>query len=179
MTKVRNDGDWHWAREIAEVLLKPIGQRWMHVQGVGEQAKTVARVLPADERGVLISAAYLHDIGYAPALHRTGCHQLDGAFYLKSLGHARIAELVAHHSSARFEVELRGLNAALADFHDERSMVSDALTYCDMTTGPGGEPMSAKQRFSDIAVRYDTGHVVLAALKQARPDIEQAVKRFE
>lgn len=159
--------------------MQSVPQRWMHVRGVGERAEAVTHALPAEERRVLVCAAYLHDIGYAPALRRTDCHQIDGACYLESLGCDRIADLVAHHSAARFEVGLRGLGDALAVFGDERSAVSDALTYCDITTGPRGEPMSVGQRFAEIATRYDSGHVVLAALKQARPSIEAAVKRFD
>jgi hypothetical protein len=83
---------------------------------------------------VLIAAAYLHDIGYATTLQRTGAHQLDGAFFVKGLGHHRLSALVAHHSQAKFEVQLRGLADELAQFDDEQSTVSDALTFCDMVS---------------------------------------------
>jgi hypothetical protein len=34
--------------------------------------------VPAADRPVLIAAAWLHDIGYAPGLPETGFHPLDG-----------------------------------------------------------------------------------------------------
>jgi integrase len=60
-----------WAADYAEELLAPLGDRWAHVQGVVRQAERVAAILPAEEREVLVAAAYLHDLGYAPALRVT------------------------------------------------------------------------------------------------------------
>jgi hypothetical protein len=128
---------------------------------------------------VLISAAYLHDIGYAPRLRRTGSHQIDGACFVRSIGQRRLADLIAHHSAARFEVQLRGLGEELADFHDECSIISAALTYCDFTTGPSGEAMSLDERFAEIATRYEDGGLVMTALEQARPSIVAAVEHFQ
>jgi hypothetical protein len=72
-----------WARSHAEGLLAPLSNRWAHVQAVAEQAVRIApAVLPADEREILVAAAWLHDIGYAPALATTGLHPLDGARHL-------------------------------------------------------------------------------------------------
>jgi hypothetical protein len=47
-------------------LLAPLGDRWAHVQGVLRQAERIAAILPAEEHAVLVAAAYLHDLGYAP-----------------------------------------------------------------------------------------------------------------
>ena len=85
-----------WAAGYAEELLAPLGDRWAHVQGVVRQAQEVAAVLPAEEREVLVAAAYLHDLGYAPALVETGSHALDGACHLRALGHERLDGLVAY-----------------------------------------------------------------------------------
>src|SRR5213080_4861054 len=135
-----------WAAEYAESLLAPLGDRWLHVQGVVERARWVGQAFDEENRCTLVAAAYLHDIGYAPALKKTGFHPLDGACYLRSLGYDRLASLVAHHSEARFEASLRGYEAALNEFPCERSAVADALTYCDLTTGPTGEPITLKER---------------------------------
>ena len=97
-----NDGDWltrygrlmtltGWAAGYAEELLAPLGNRWAHVQGVVRQAQEVSAILPAEEREILVAAAYLHDLGYAPALAETGFHALDGARHLRALGHERLA----------------------------------------------------------------------------------------
>jgi HD domain len=101
-------------------------------------ARSLSDVLPAPELDVLVAAAYLHDIGYAPLLARTGLHPLDGACFLRSLGRERMACLVAHHSGARVEAEERGLSEALNEFPEERSLVADVRTYCDLATTPDG-----------------------------------------
>jgi HD superfamily phosphodiesterase len=135
-----------WAAQLATSLLSPLGNRWLHVQGVVERAKETGAILNQHERALLIAAAYLHDIGYAPELQKTGFHPLDGALYLRSLGKERLASLVAHHSEARFEARLRGCEAGLESFPRERSAVADALTYCDLTTGSTGQCISLVKR---------------------------------
>jgi HD superfamily phosphodiesterase len=82
-----------WATDEAERLLSPLGDRWKHVRAVGERARSVAAILDYEDRHDLVAAAYLHDIGYAPDLQRTGLHQLDGARYIRSLGAERLARL--------------------------------------------------------------------------------------
>src|SRR5947209_6537850 len=102
-----------WAKKEATSLLSPLGKRWLHTQGVVAQAQQVGIAFDQENRSLLIAAAYLHDIGYAPALHRTGFHPLDGAYYLLSHGQKRLASLVAYHSEAQFEAQLRGLTHEL------------------------------------------------------------------
>jgi hypothetical protein len=127
-----------WALRYAEELLAPLGDRWAHVRGVARQAAQVSVILPPGERDVLVAAAYLHDLGYAPSLVETGLHALDGARHLRALGHERLAGLVAYHSGSRREAELRGLLGELAEFEDEASDTAMALTYCDITTSATG-----------------------------------------
>jgi hypothetical protein len=126
-------------------------------------------------RSHLVAAAHLHDIGYAPALHVTGLHQLDGALYVRSLGHERLAGPVAHHSEARFELELRGYASALDDYPCEDSSVSAALVYCDLKTGPMGSPMTLDERLSDVYERYGPESLVSEALRRATPHLRAAV----
>jgi hypothetical protein len=168
-----------WAASYAEELLSPLGDRWLHVQGVARQAQRVAAVLPAGERDELVAAAYLHDLGYVPSLVQTGLHPLDGARHLRALGRERLAGLVAYHSAARAEAELRGLAAELAEFGDEASATSMALTYCDMTTGATGEPVTLAERLADVERRYGAGHVVTRSVRQARPELERCVQHVE
>src|SRR5215211_5269868 len=61
-----------WAAAEAERLLSPLGDRWKHVRAVGECAREASAVLDQEDRPYLVAAAYLHDIGYAPGLQRTG-----------------------------------------------------------------------------------------------------------
>jgi hypothetical protein len=167
-----------WAAAEAERLLSPLGDRWKHVRAVGECARDVSAVLDQEDRPYLVAAAYLHDIGYAPELQRTGLHQLDGARYIRSLGAERLACLVAHHSEARFEIRLRGFAAELAAYDHEHSWVSDALTYCDLTTGPTGLPMTVEDRVAEVEQRYGEGEIV-DALRQATPYLVGAVERIK
>jgi hypothetical protein len=134
----------------------------------------------SQEDGVqLVAAAYLHDVGYAPGLVQTGCHALDGARHLRSLGHERLARLVAHHAEARFEVRLRGLDRELEGYPREPSAVADALTYCDMTVGPAGEPMTLQERALDIARRYGDEHAATHSLAWSMPYLSLALARTE
>jgi HD superfamily phosphodiesterase len=106
-----------WAFELAgEKLAGVLPRRWAHVQGVGRRARVVAPLFPVDDGGLLVDAALLHDIGYAPELVGIGFHPLDGARYLRSVGCPdRLVNLVAHHSCATLEAELRGLSDELAE----------------------------------------------------------------
>jgi HD domain len=166
-----------WAAEQAASLLAPLGDRWLHVQGVVEAARWVGEVLNEEDRSYLIAASYVHDIGYAPSLIKTGFHPLDGAQYLRSLGHERLACLVAHHSEARFEAQLRGYMYELNAFPRERSATADALAYCDSTTGPMGERVSLKERACDVYSRYGETDVVTRAFHQAMPYFSLAIAR--
>ena len=165
-----------WAAAEAERLLSPLGDRWDHVRAVGECAGEVGAILDQEDRPYLVASAYLHDIGYAPGLQRTGLHQLDGAYYVRSLGAERLARLIAHHSEARFEIRLRGFATELAAYEREQSWVSDALTYCDLTTGPTGLPMTFEDRVAEVEQRYGEGEIV-DALRQATPYLVGAVER--
>ena len=168
-----------WAAEHAAELLAPLGDCWAHSKAVGERARWMAAAFSPEDGVQLVAAAYLHDIGYAPALHRTGCHALDGAHHLRSLGHERLARLVAHHAEARFEAKLRGLDRELEAFPREPSAVADALTCCDMTVGSAGEPMSLHERTLDIAQRYGEEHVITRSLAWAMPYLSLALARTE
>ncbi len=168
-----------WAAGYAEELLAPLGDRWAHVQGVARQARRVAVILPAEERNALVGAAYLHDLGYAPTLATTGLHALDGARHLRALGYERLAGLVAHHSGAGGEAELRGLRGELAEFRDEASATSMALTYCDMTTDATGEVVTFAERLLDIERRYGADHIVTRSVQRGRTELEGCIQTVD
>ncbi|MFD6073838.1 HD domain-containing protein, partial [Amycolatopsis lurida] len=105
------------ARQLAEQLVQPLGRRWQHVQAVARRASLVAAAVKESDRETLVAAAWLHDIGYAPAIGHTRFHPLDGARYLKGREWPdEVVNLVAHHSGARFEAAERGMTAELAEF---------------------------------------------------------------
>jgi len=169
-----------WAAEQASILLKPQGNRWLHVQGVVKTARRVGKIFDEEDYAYLIAAAYLHDIGYAPQLQQTNFHPLDGArFILSSPGNMRLASLVAHHSEARFEAQLRGYATELQAFPHEQSAVTDALTYCDQITGPTGLRVSLQERIHEINHRYGEIDIVSQAMYLSLPYISLAVARTQ
>ncbi len=161
-----------WARTMAEAHMSPLGRRWTHVQQVARRAEELGAVV-GDDLPVLVEAAYLHDIGYAPALAKTGFHPLDGARYLRRRGHERLARLVAHHTGARVEAQLRGFDDYLDEFPYQDSPLDRALTYCDLTTGPSGQPMTVRQRVDEICERYGPDHTVSRACRACLADFER------
>jgi HD superfamily phosphodiesterase len=165
------------AERLAAELLAPLGRRRQHAHAVGVSARALVRRIPNVDASLLVPAAFLHDIGYAPALVDTGFHPVDGARWLRSLGEMRLAGLVAHHSAAAYEAAERGLQKSLEEFPEERSMEADVLTYCDMTTGPSGEAMTFEQRVKEIKDRYGPGDPVTRALEAAMSQLEATVTR--
>jgi putative nucleotidyltransferase with HDIG domain len=168
------------ARELARsALAEALPRRWEHVQGVAGKAERVTASLALSGE-VLVSAAWLHDIGYAPDVVETGFHPLDGARYLADLGTPeRLVNLVARHSNAILEAELRGIGDLVAVFPDERGPVRDALWYCDLTTSPDGQPVSAPDRIAKIKARYGPGHIVTQFITDGAPELLAAVERTE
>ena len=166
-----------WATAQAERLIGALGDRWTHVQAVADKARGLAAVLSAEDADLLVAAALLHDVGYAPSLNRLGFHAVDGARFLRAQGQERLARLVAHHSGARFEAEERGLVEELAAFPVEDGPVMDALTFADMTTGPTGQPMTLDQRIEEVQHRYLSDDPVHRAIVRARPLLQAAIDR--
>jgi putative nucleotidyltransferase with HDIG domain len=171
-----------WAEHLAQALLQDsLPRRWAHVQGVAAQARSLAPVLGADA-DLLEAAAWLHDIGYAPDLVVTGLHSLDGARYLRDVQHAdaMLCRLVAYHSCAIIEAGERCLADELTlEFEPAPDHLSSALTYCDMTTSPDGEPVPAERRLAEIRDRYGPGHLVSRSIQRATPMILRAVEQTQ
>ena len=166
-----------WATAQAARLIAPLGDRWTHVQAVADKARGLAAALPTEDADLLVAAALVHDVGYAPSLKRLGFHAVDGARFLRAHGQERLARLVAHHSGARLEAEERGLVEELAAFPVEDGPVMDALTFADMTTGPAGEPMTLAQRIEEVQRRYRSDDPVHQAIVRARPELQAAIDR--
>ena len=169
----------NWAEDHARGLLRPLGRRWRHAQAVAEVAQKLASGLTPEDAEVLVAAAYLHDVGYARELAVTGFHPLDGARHLRTLGHERLAGLVAHHTRALHEARLRALESALADFADEDSLVSAALAYCDLITGSSGEGITPERRLIDVQARYGAESLVTRGLRAAWPELMEAFELVE
>lgn len=179
-----------WAAQVAgRQLAEPLPRRWAHTRGVAARAASLRPILGADAE-LVIAAAWLHDVGYAPDLIVTGFHPLDGARYLRDVEGAdpRVCQLVAHHTFARIEAAERGLDGELnTEFpaggidHAAGESASagvdlaDALTYCDVTTSPDGDQVPVEDRLAEIRARYGPDHLVTRFITTAEPYITAAV----
>ena len=116
---------------------------------------------------------------YAPDLHDTGFHPIDGGRFLRRLGaDDRLVCLVANHSCAVYEARVRGLaDVLLAEFPREDSATYDALVFCDMTTGPDGQDVTYVERIKEIRERYGPDHEVSRALEMSEPDLSGCCER--
>jgi hypothetical protein len=65
------------------------------------------------------------------------------------------------------------------EFRPAARGLSDALVYCDMTTGPQGQPMTVEERFAEIRARYGSDHVVTRALARSAPELAAAADRVD
>ena len=155
--------------------------RWRHTVGVARRAEELGVTLDeADDPDVLTAAAWLHDIGYAPALRATGFHPLDGARHLLSQGWpAPIAALVARHSDAADVAAVRGLSAQLAGFAATDGPVDDALTYADQTVGPDGRTVTFAERVAEMLLRHGPESPNAAAHARREPVLRAAIWRVD
>jgi len=168
------------AKDLAESKLAgPLPRRWRHVRSVARRARWVAGQLSLTN--ALEAAAWLHDIGYAPELVETGFHPLDGARYLRRIGvDGQVVSLVAYHSCAQIEADVRGLGPGLAtEFFPADSLLTDALLYCDMTTGPDGDYVRPADRLVEIRGRYGPDHEVTRFVERAASEILTTAGRIE
>jgi hypothetical protein len=121
---------------------------------------------------VLVAATLVHDVGYSADLAMTGFHPLDGARYLRSQGQERLALLVAHHSNARVEAQMRDLTDYELEFPFGDSLLDHALTVCDMSTSPEGCRVDIEARVAEIVDRYGAEHVTARAVAAGLPEFQ-------
>jgi len=166
---------------LAEALLaEPLPRRWAHTQGVAATARRMAFL--GKDAELLEVAAWLHDIGYAPNIAHAGFHPLDGARYLRDVENADLAlcGLVAYHTCAIHEARERGLDSDLAgEFTLPPQLLADALTYCDITTGPDGDDVDVRARLADIQHRYGPDHIVSRSVLRASPSLLASVQAIQ
>ncbi len=163
-----------------KLLRKELPERWHHTQGVARRAAELAVTVPEQDRAVLIAAAWLHDIGYAPSIQKTGFHPLDGALYLRELGwDERVTALVCQHSGARFVPAERGFGPVMAEFPFIEDPVSDALTFADQTVGPHGRRMTVTYRIAEAIARHGPDSPNAPARVDRIPYLLAAAERVE
>lgn len=166
------------ARQLSEELLADDTHRWKHVQGVAAAAREIVNDLTPAEQDLIVAAAWLHDIGYAPKLNATGMHALDGALHLARLGlPADLVALVAFHTGAASEAEERGLQELLAKFTAPPTNLLDRLTAADLSVGPEGDRVAPADRIGEILKRYNPDDPVHRAVTHSQADLLRAVER--
>lgn len=131
--------------------------------------------LPEEEVALAAIAGLWHDAGKLPTLASHGFHPLDGAWAVSHLGEERLANLIAYHSGAAHEAELRGLT--LEPFEPETSLVADILACCDLSTGPDGVVLSFDERLADIERRYGPHSVEVSAQRAFADELARARAR--
>jgi hypothetical protein len=87
---------------------------------------------------------------------------------------------VAHHCCAVNEAEDPGpIHDLMNEFRTTGQFLSDALTCCDMTTTPKGEPIEVERRLTEILSRYGDGHLITRSIKRSSPHIVGSVRAIE
>jgi hypothetical protein len=168
-------------QQIATKLLGDMGTRLAHTFAVATRAGMVNELVEDGWSCAIVDAAWLHDIGYNPALSISGLHPLDGARWLRAEGFSEeTCSLVAWHTGAIHEARERGLEDELrAEFASPPPSALDALTWADLTSSPAGEPVSPEARLDEILNRYEPGSAVHRAIVAGREDLLESTNRIE
>jgi HD superfamily phosphodiesterase len=74
------------AADLTRYILEAAPDRLSHSQGVARRARFLTLTVEPPCAPLLVAAAWLHDIGYAPGLRDTGFHPVDGARHLRAVG---------------------------------------------------------------------------------------------
>lgn len=169
------------ASAVATELLDGVGTRLAHSRMVAHQARRVVALLDVPWSAALLDAAWLHDIGYAPALAITGFHPLDGARWLRTNGWpAEVCGLVAWHTGAETEAALRDLETPLvAEFPAPPELAQTALAWADLTSSPTGGCCDATDRLAEIQRRYSPDSVVHRSITANLPRLLEDVALIE
>lgn len=161
------------------MLADNLPRRWAHVQGVASRAELFA---PSHRQAdLIVSAAYLHDIGYAADALDTGFHQIDGGRFLRGLGcDEAVVNLVANHSGAPNLARLSGLSDILeTEFPKVDLLPHQELHFCDLTTSLDGRSVSVDERLLDIRHRHQSNPAMLQFLAENEADLRLMVERFQ
>lgn len=162
-------------RMAREHLGDPLPRRYAHTVAVAERTRSLASLFLAPQRvDVVVAAALLHDIGYAPAVADTGFHPIDGAAFVAgtAVGTAAgpaLVGLIAHHTGAVYEARERGLDGQLRAYPVPDAIELLILSCADLSTGPDGTAVTPSERIAEVLVRYQSDHPVHRALKRYGP----------
>ena len=105
--------------------------RWLHVRGVSETARRLAAVCDLDAEH-LVASAWLHDLWVSAGVREHRSPRSRWSPGRRASGFPTEAvRLVAYHSLAQVEADLRGLGDVLrSEFRLPAPQLADALCYC-------------------------------------------------
>lgn len=159
-------------------------KRLAHVLGVVDRAEELKRWYPG-EAGTLVTAAMVHDIGYATAVVRTGFHPLDGATWAAEAGYAdAVVGSIFFHTGAPHEAEVYGgevaeVYAAAPGPTPETAVLTAWVTYCDLCTAPDGSRVTPEARIAEILDRFPASHPAHRAVTASRPSLLETARGVE
>lgn len=157
------------AQQTAARLLADDPLRLRHVAGAARVAADVTIGADHVDAVLLVSAAWLHDIGRAHSLVRTGFHPLDGALHLARDGWPDpVVRLVAHHSHARLVAPYYGVQAHLAVIDPLDDEWADVLAYADVAAGRDGRGSTVAARIADMRRNARSGSPVPFEVREQR-----------
>jgi hypothetical protein len=160
--------------------------RFQHILGVVRCMKLLLPRLdiPNPWKPALLSACYLHDIGYSPNLRQFQFHPLDGAIFAHEHGFSKpVVAAILFHSCA-FEqvqqtrpdlIEVYKINEPLLDKQDLYFI--DLVTYCDLHTSSTGQLITFPERVKEVVERYGEDHEVSKLMVENRPYYEKIIAR--
>lgn len=131
-----------------------------HTLGVVHNCRNLIKVhsLSKQDAELLLTAAYLHDIGHSEDINVTGFYQFDAYKHLLFSGwDLEVCSLVLHHSEARYYPHQKDpeIQSAFKKALPKRlEEVYKLLNLADMTSNSRGEHVSFKERFLDIKNNY-------------------------
>ena len=157
------------AQSLARHLLGHDPRRLRHVAGTARAAGFVATHVPDVHEDVVVAAAWLHDIGHAGHLVRSGFHPLDGALYLQEAGWDNaVVGLVAYHSHCRVVADHMGLTDDLTQFENPVGLNADTLTFADVIAGSDGQGVSASKGLAKMLHAPSGGTDLPEAVREER-----------
>lgn len=156
--------------EYVSNYLPKHSKRYQHILGVTQMMKELLPSLsiPDDWKSMLITACYLHDIGYSPKLSQYGFHPLDGAIFAAQQQFPKpiVAAVLFHTGAIESAKEEKDPNI-LAIYQQHQPLLDEQdqlfiklVTYCDLQTSPTGERITLQERIDEICDRYGHEHQV-------------------
>ena len=165
------------AQELAFTFLRGDPDRRLHLQAVAAPADELRPAVPVADGSLLGTAAWLHDIGYSPALRETGFRWTEpGTWPEPGIRWPRWWPITpAPGSWPRFG----GWSRSWQGSRSSRTLLTDALTYADQTVGPRGERLSVADRLDEAVRRHGPDAPTSLAAPRRDPYIYVAAERTE